>query len=67
MSFAAALHVVLVRFSKDDAHARDLVQLTDAGVGVGAEGHEPLVCVRRAVWGMLELSGSRLKGSLKSF
>ncbi|MEP5351923.1 MAG: reverse transcriptase domain-containing protein, partial [Luteolibacter sp.] len=50
--FAAALHVVLVRFSHDEAIVGDLVQLSDAGVA-GTEEQEPLACVRRAVWGML--------------
>ena len=50
--FAAALQAVLVRFSKDEAIVRDLVQLNDAGK-VGAEEQEPLACMRRAVWGML--------------
>ena len=50
--FAAALHVVLVRFSKDEAIVRDLVQPNDDGV-VGPEEQEPLACVRRAVRGML--------------
>ena len=50
--FAAGLHVVLVRFSRDDAIVRDLVQLGDAGV-VRTEKQEPLACARRAVWGML--------------
>ena len=50
--FAAALHVLLVRFSQDEAIVRDLVQLSDAGV-VRTEKQEPLACVRRAVWGML--------------
>ena len=48
--FAAAIEVVLVRFSKDDTILRDLVYLEEeAGVGAGT----PLECARRAVWGML--------------
>ena len=50
--FAAALHVVLVRFSKDEDIVRGLVQLNDAGV-VGTEEQEPLACVRRALRAML--------------
>ena len=71
MIFAGALHVVLVRLSKDKAIVRDVFQLNDVGA-VGTDEQEPLACVRRAVWGMLyaddtvvELSRSRLKGSLK--
>ena len=51
--FAAALHALLVRFSKNDAIVRDLVQLNDAGVVGTEEEQEPLACVRRAAWGML--------------
>ena len=48
--FAAAIEVVLVRFSEDDTILKDLVYLEEgAGVGAGT----PLECVRRAVWGML--------------
>ena len=48
--FAAAIEVVLVRFSEDDTILRDLVYLEEeAGVGAGT----PLECARRAVWGML--------------
>ena len=50
--FAAALHVLLVRFSQDEAIVRDSVQISDAGV-VGTEGQEPFACVLSAVWGML--------------
>ena len=48
--FAAAIEVVLVRFSEDDTILKDLVYLEEeAGVGAGT----PLECARRAVWGML--------------
>ena len=48
--FAAAIEVVLVRFSKDDTTLKDLVYLEEeAGVGAGT----PLERARRAVWGML--------------
>ena len=50
MFFAAAIEVVLVRFSEDDTILNDLVYLEEeAGVGAGT----PLECARRAVWGML--------------
>ena len=52
MFFAAAIHVLRVCFSQDEAIVRDLVQLSDAGV-VRREEQEPLSRVRRAVWGML--------------
>ena len=48
--FAAAIHVVLVRFSEDEDIVRELVRLEE-DVVVGKE--VPLACVRRAVWGML--------------
>jgi len=48
--FAAAIHIVLVRLSKDECIVRDLVHLEEDRV-VGKE--EPLACVQRAVWGML--------------
>ena len=51
MFFAAALHVVLVRFTKDEAIVRDLVQLNDAGAVAIEEEQEPLACVRRVVRG----------------
>ena len=48
--FAAAIKVVLVRFSEDDTILKDLVYLEEeAGVGAGT----PLERARRAVWGML--------------
>ena len=48
--FAAAIEVVLVRFSEDDTILNDLVYLEEeAGVGAGT----PLERARRAVWGML--------------
>ena len=64
--FAAALHVILVRFSKADAIVRDLVQLNGAEV-VGTEEHEPLACVGRTVWSPIPQETSRrpLRGSLK--
>ena len=67
--FAAALHVVLVGFSPDNATVRDLVQLRDTGV-VGTKEQEPLACVRRAAWACCTpmtqgISRSRLKGSPK--
>ena len=49
--FAAALHVVLYS-SRDESFERDSVHLNEVGV-VGREKQEPLVCVRRALWGML--------------
>ena len=46
----AAIEVVLVRFSEDNAILQDLVYLEeDAGMGAGT----PLKRVRWAVWGML--------------
>ena len=62
--FGAALRVVLVRFSKDEAIARVLVRLNDAGV-VGTEEQEPLACVRRALWGILyaDVAGNVLKSA----
>ena len=66
--FAAALHVVLERFSRYEALVRDKVQLSDAGV-VLTEEPELLACVRRhgaSCTSMTqELSRSRLKGSRK--
>ena len=48
--FAAAIEVILVRFSEDDTILKNLVYLEEeAGVGGGA----PLEFARRAVWGML--------------
>ena len=48
--FAAAIEVVLVRFSEDGTILKDLVYLEEeAAVGAGT----PLERVRRAVWGML--------------
>ena len=48
--FAAAIEVVLVRFSEDDTILKDLVYLEEkAGVGAGT----PLERARRAVWGVL--------------
>ena len=48
--FAAAIGVVLVRFSEDDTILEDLVYLEEeAGVGAGT----PLERTRRVVWGML--------------
>ena len=48
--FAAAIEVVLVRFSEDDTILKDLVYLEEEA-GVGAR--TPLERARRAVWGML--------------
>ena len=48
--FAAALHVVLVRFSEGEGIVQNLVHLDNDGAG---RVKEPLACVRRAVWGML--------------
>ena len=54
--FAAAIEVVLVRFSEDDTNLNDPVYLEEeAGVGAGT----PLECARRAVWGMLYADGDR--------
>ena len=50
MFFAAAIHVVLVRFSEDRAIVRDLVHLEES-VALGNE--VPMTCLRRVVWGML--------------
>ena len=47
--FAAALHIVLVRFRKDQAIARNIVLLNEAGVVANKE-QGSLACVRRAVW-----------------
>ena len=48
--FAAAIEVVLVRFSEDDTILKDMVYLEEeAGVGAGT----PLERARGAVWGML--------------
>ena len=47
--FAAAIEIVLVRFSEDDTILKDLVYLEE-GAGVGAE--TPLERARRAVWEM---------------
>ena len=48
--FAAAIDVVLVRFSEGDTILKDLVYLEEeAGVGAGT----PLERARRTVWGML--------------
>ena len=48
--FAAAIEVVLVRFSEDDTILKNMVYLEEeAGVGAGT----PLERARRAVWGML--------------
>ncbi|CAN0434910.1 unnamed protein product, partial [Pylaiella littoralis] len=49
--FAAALEVILERFSKDDVILRDLVHLDEEGEGRRTE--TPLEYVRGAVWGML--------------
>ena len=46
---AAALHVVLVRFSEDEGIVQNLVRLDDDGA---CRDEEP-ACVRRAVWGIL--------------
>ena len=48
--FAAALHVVLVRFSQEEAIVRDSIQVSDAGV-VRTKKQELLACVPWAVWG----------------
>ena len=53
--FAAALYVVLVRFSGDEAIVRDLIQLKDAGV-VGTEEQDTLSRVKRVASGMLYAS-----------
>ena len=48
--FAAAIEVVLVRFTEDDTIRKDLVYLEEeAGVGAGT----PLERARRSVWGIL--------------
>ena len=57
--FAAALHVVLVRFNQDEATVRDFVQPSDAGV-VRTEQQERLAFVRRDVWGMLYAENPRV-------
>ena len=49
MSFAATLHVVLVRLSEGEGILQNLVHLDDDRAG---RVEEPLICVRRAVWGM---------------
>ena len=48
--FAAALEVVLVRFSEDDVILKDMVYLDEETV---EETETPLERVKRAVWGML--------------
>ena len=53
MVFGAVLHVVLVRFSKDEAVVRDLVQLNGTGVVGTEEQKDPLALPRGALWGML--------------
>ena len=50
--FAAAIHAVLVRFSKGPDILRDVVHLEEALGEDGVE-LEPLAYVRRSVWGML--------------
>ena len=61
---AAAIHVLLVRFSDDKDILRVLVH-REQDVVVGEEG--PLACVRRAVWGMLyaDDAGTVSKSALK--
>ena len=49
MFFAAALHVVLVRFREDEGIVHNPVHLDDDGAG---RVEEPPTCVRRAVWSM---------------
>ena len=49
--FAAILHVVLERFSKDAGILADLIHLYEQPSKVGPE--TALECVRRAIWGML--------------
>ena len=49
MSFAATLHVVLVHLSEGEGILQNLVHLDDDRAG---RVEEPLICVRRAVWGM---------------
>lgn len=48
--FAAAIHVVVVRFSEDEYIVRGLVHLEEVVV-VG--NRVPLACLRRAGWAML--------------
>lgn len=54
VSFAAAVHAVLVRSSEDPDILRDFVHFDDdfEGGGVGVHTY-PLACGRRPVWGML--------------
>ena len=52
--FAAMIHALLVRFSKDPEIARDLVHLKeDHEEDMVRVKSDPLTCVRREVWGML--------------
>ena len=57
MFFAAAIQVVLVRFSEDEQIDRDLVHLEES-VAVGNE--VPIACVLRTVWGMLCADDARI-------
>ena len=52
VSFAAAIHAVLVRFSEVPDILRDLVHLEE-DLGEDGVEVEPLACMRRSVWGML--------------
>ena len=49
MLLAAALHVVLARFTEAKCSVQNLVHLDDDGAG---RVEEPLACARRAVWGI---------------
>ena len=62
MLSAAALHVVLVRFSRTEGILRDFVQLGDSQV-VGTEEQEPLACVRSAVSGILYAADAAIVSS----
>ena len=50
MLFAAATHVILVRFSEDEDIMRELVHFEE---DVVFRKEVSLACVRRAVWGMM--------------
>ena len=52
--FDAVTHAVVVRFSENPDIVRDLIHLEgDVEENSAGESSDPLVCVRRAVWGML--------------
>ena len=59
--FAAVTHAVVVRFSEDPDIVRDLVHLEeDLKENTAGVSSDPLVCVRREVWGMLYGDDARI-------